>query len=59
MMWVVSSQAEEMAGERHALESCVIEMNTKGAQIVRWLAENESKTPTGAPTCVQAFAATT
>ncbi len=40
-------QAEEMAAERHALESSVIEMNTHGAQIERWLRDNESKTPTG------------
>ena len=36
-----------MAAERHALESSVIEMNTRGAQIDRWLRDNESKTPTG------------
>jgi hypothetical protein len=36
-----------MAAERHALESSVIEMNTCGAQIERWLRDNESKTPTG------------
>ena len=42
-------QAEEMAAERHALESSVIEMNTHGAQIERWLRDNESKTPTGQP----------
>jgi len=36
-----------MAAERHALESSVIEMNTHGAQIERWLRDNESKTPTG------------
>ena len=38
-----------MAAERHALESSVIEMNTHGAQIERWLRDNESKTPTGQP----------
>lgn len=45
------AQVEEMGGERHALESSVIEMNTKGAQIERWLADNESKMPTGPPPC--------
>lgn len=44
-------QAEEMAGERRALESSVSALNTRGAQIERWLADNESKTPTGPPPC--------
>lgn len=52
---MVVAQAEEMAGERHALENCVIEMNTKGSQILRWLAENESKTPTGVSMSVHVY----
>ena len=46
-MSISRRQAEEMAAERHALESSVIEMNTHGAQLDRWLRDNESKTPTG------------
>ena len=53
MMVVV--QAEDMAGERHALENCVIEMNTKGSQIMRWLAEKESKTTTGVSMSVHVY----
>lgn len=44
-------QIEDMARERHVLEACIGEMNTKGREVERWLAANEAKSPTGAPPC--------
>jgi hypothetical protein len=40
-------QIEDMARERHVLEACVAEMNTKGREVERWLAANEAKSPSG------------
>lgn len=40
-------QIEDMARERHRLESCVLEMNTRRGEVERWLTANEAKTPTG------------
>lgn len=42
-------QIEDMARERHVLEACVGEMNTRGREVARWLAANEAKSPTGPP----------
>jgi hypothetical protein len=41
-------QMGDMARERHVLEACVAEMNTKGREVERWLAANEAKSPSGA-----------
>ena len=44
-------QIEDMARERHVLEACIGEMNTKGREVERWLAANEAKSPTGPLRC--------
>lgn len=47
-------QIEDMARERHRLESCVLEMNTRGREVEAWLSANQAKTPTGGPPAAHA-----
>jgi hypothetical protein len=44
---LLALQIEDMARERHVLEACIGEMNTRGREVERWLAANEAKSPTG------------